>query len=92
MPHSVLVISRFLILSRKPIGTALGSSCLKAETGKTGLFVILMVSDQCTYTCLHNTTQFYAFISHILTFSNFLSFPDSGVASFILKVIILLLI
>ena len=32
-----------------------------------------MISDQCTYTCLHHNTPFYAFISHILTF---VSFPD----------------
>ena len=42
------------------IGTALESSCLKAGTDITGLVLILMISD-------HNT-QFYAFISHILTF------------------------
>ena len=81
MPHSVLVISRFLILSRKPIRTALGSSCLKSGTGKISLFVIFMILDQCTYPCLHHTTQFYAFISQNLTFSNFLIFRDWGVAS-----------
>ena len=37
-----------------------------------------MISDQCTYTYLHNNTPFYAFISHILTFAEF---PDRGVAS-----------
>ena len=58
VPHSVLVISRFLILSRKPIGTALGSSCLKSGTSKTSLFVIFMISDQSTFTCLHHNTQF----------------------------------
>ena len=32
VPPSVVVVSHFLILSRKPIGTALGSSCLKSGT------------------------------------------------------------
>ena len=39
----------------------------------TGLVLILMISDQCTYTCLHHNTPFYAFINHILTF---VRFPD----------------
>ena len=81
MPYSVLVIRRFLILSRKPIGTALGSSCLKSGTGKTSLLRIFMIGDQSKYSCLHHNTLFYAFISHILTFSNFLIFPSWGVAS-----------
>ena len=34
VPPSVVVVNHFLILSRKPIGTALGSSCLKSGTGK----------------------------------------------------------
>ena len=42
-------------------------------TDITGLVLILMISDQCTYTCLHHNTPFYAFISHILTF---IRFPD----------------
>ena len=67
------LISHFLILSRKPIGTALESSFFKAGTGKTGLDLILMISDQCTYTCLHHNTPSYTFISHILTF---VRFPD----------------
>ena len=32
-----------------------------------------MISDQCTYTCLHHSTPFYAFVSHILTL---VRFPD----------------
>ena len=73
VPPSVLVISHFLILSRRPIGTALGSSCLKAGTDITGLVLILMISDQWTYTCFHHNTPFYAFISYILTC---VRFPD----------------
>ena len=68
-----LSCGHFLILSRKPIGTALESSCLKAGTDIKGLVLIFMISDQCTYTCLHHNTPFYAFISHILTF---VRFPD----------------
>ena len=55
------------------MGTALESSCLKAGTDITGLVVILMISDQCKYTCLHHNTTFYAFIGHILIF---VRFPD----------------
>ena len=73
VPPIVVVVSHFLILSRKPIGIALGSSCLKSGTGKTGFVLILMISDQCTFTCLHDNTPFCAFISHILTFAKF---PD----------------
>ena len=73
VPPSVVVISHFLILSMKPIGSTLGSSCLKAGTSKTGLVLILMISDQCTYTFLHHNTTFYEFINHILTF---VRFPD----------------
>ena len=61
------LISHLLILSRKPIGTVLESSCL---------VLILMRWDQCTYTCLHHNTPFYAFISHILTFVRFLILHD----------------
>ena len=43
------------------------SCCLKAGTDITGLVLILMISDQCTYTCLHHNTPLYAFISKILT-------------------------
>ena len=68
------LIIHFLILSRKPIGTALESSCLKAGTDITGLVLILMISDQSTYTCLHHNTPFYAFVSHILTFVRFTDF------------------
>ena len=71
-------------LSRKPIRTALESSCLKAGTDitlLTGLVLILMISDQCTYTCLHHNTPFYAFISHILTLVRLLIFYDWRVAS-----------
>ena len=48
-------------------------SHLKAGTDITDLDLILMISDQCTYTCLHHNTPCYAFISHILTF---VRFPD----------------
>ena len=68
VPPSIVVVNHFLILSRKPIGTALGSSCSKSGTGKTYLLLMLMISDQCTYTCLHHNTPFYAFISYILIF------------------------
>ena len=68
------MVNHFLISSRKPIGTALGSSCFKSGTGKTGLLLILMISDQCTYTCLHHNTLFYAFISYILIFDKFSRF------------------
>ena len=71
VPPSAVGVSHFLILSRKPNGTALESSCLKAGTDTTVL--TLMISDQCTYTCLHNNTPFYAFIRHILTV---FKFPD----------------
>ena len=74
VPLSDVVVSHFLILSRKPIRTALGSSCLKAGTCKTGFVLILMISDQWTYTCLHHNTPFYAFISQILIFDNFFDF------------------
>ena len=73
MPPSVVVINHSLILSRKPAGTALGSSCLKAGTGKTGLVLIFTIQDKYTYICLHPNTPFYEFISHILTF---VRFPD----------------
>ena len=43
VPPSVVMVSHFLTLSRKPIGTALGNSCLKSGTGKTGLVLILMI-------------------------------------------------
>ena len=76
---SVVVISHFLILSSKPIGTALGSSCfyscLKAGTGNIGLVLILMVSDQWTYTSLHHNTPCFWHLA------DFLIFPDRGVAS-----------
>ena len=77
------LISHFLILSRKPIGIALESSCLKAGTDRsiTGLVLILVISNQCTYTCLHDNTPFYVFISHILTFVRFPEFYDWRVAS-----------
>ena len=78
VPPSVLVMSHFLILSRNLIGTAQESSCFIAGTGKTGLFVILMISDQCTYTCLHHNIPFYEFISHILTFFKFPDFSWLG--------------
>ena len=78
MPSSVVVISHFLILSRKPIGTALGGSCLKAGTCKTGLVLILMISDQCAYTCSHHNTPFYVFNNHILTFVRFPDFSLLG--------------
>ena len=86
------IISHFLILSRKPIGTALESSCLKSGTDITGLVLILMISDQCTYTCVHHNTPFYALISHILTL-NFVRFPDllwleSGICENILLIIL----
>ena len=45
VPPSVEVVSDFLILSRNPNGTALGSSCLKSGTGKTGFALIIMMSD-----------------------------------------------
>ena len=79
------LISHFLILSRKPIGTALESSCWKARTDITGLVLILMISDQCTYTCLHHSTPFYAYISHILTFVRFpdLLWLESGISGYI---------
>ena len=55
------LISHFLILSRKPIGTE-----------SAGLVLILMTSDQCIHTLVYNTIlPFYAFISHILTFVRF---------------------
>ena len=53
VPPSVLVINHFLILSRKTIGSALGSSCLKQEQVKQ-VFVILIISD----TGLHHDTPF----------------------------------
>ena len=81
VPPSVVVVSHFLVLSRKPIGTALEISCLKAGTDITGLVLILMISDQCTYTCLHHNIPFYASISHILTFARFPDFCDWRVAS-----------
>ena len=56
------LISQFLILNRKPIGTALESTCLKGGTDITGLVLILMISDQFTYTCLHHNTVFFAFV------------------------------
>ena len=78
VPPSVVVANYFLILTRKPTGTVLGGSCLKSGTGKTGLLLIQIISDQCTYTCLPHTTPFYAFISYILIFAKF---PDWGLAS-----------
>ena len=54
---------------------------LKAGTDITGLVLILMISDQCTYTCLHHNTPFYAFISNILTFVRFPDFFYWRVAS-----------
>ena len=76
------LISHFLIISRKPIGTVLESSCLQAGTDIIGLVLILMISDQCTYACLHHNTPFYACISHILTFVRFpVFFYDWRVAS-----------
>ena len=79
-----LVLSHFLIWSRKPIGSTLGSSCLKSGTGKTSSFVIFMIWDQSTYTYLHHNTPFYAFISHILTFFIFpvFSWLGSGISGF----------
>ena len=72
------LINHFLILSRKTIGTALESSCLKERTDITGLVLILMISDQCTYTFLHHSTPFHAFISHLLTFVRFPDFFMNG--------------
>ena len=74
LPCGAHLIGHFLILRRKTIGTALESSCLQAGTDITGLVLILMISDQCTYTYLHHNAPCYAFISHILTF---VRFPDS---------------
>ena len=67
------LISHFLILSRKPIQSALESSCLKEGTDITGL-VLILISDQCTYTCLHHNTPLYVSINHILTFVRFADF------------------
>ena len=50
-----------------------GEFCLKAGTDMTGLVLILMISGQCTYTCLHHNTPFHETISHILIF---VRFPD----------------
>ena len=83
------MISHFLILSKKYIGTVLGSSCLKAGTGKIGLVLILMISDQWTYTCWHHNTAFYAVISHILTLGRFLDFSWLGVASLVIDMVTL---
>ena len=71
MPPSVVVISHFLILSRNPIGT-----------DKTGLIFILMVSDQCTYTCLRKKNlHFMHLLGTSRHLSDFLIFPEWGVAS-----------
>ena len=43
VPPSVVVISHFLILSRKPFGTALGSVTVK-ELGL--VLILIMISDQ----------------------------------------------
>ena len=45
VPPSVIVESYFLTLSRKSIGTALGSSCLKSGSGKSGYVFVLSMSD-----------------------------------------------
>ena len=74
VPPSVVVVSCFLILSRKPTGTALGSSCLKSGTDKTGFVVILMMSDQVHIYLITLKTQIYAFKSHILIFIIFHDF------------------
>ena len=63
-------------LSRKPIGTVLGSSCLKAGTGKIGLVLILIILDQCTNTCLHYKSPYYALALHISHLLIFVRFPD----------------
>ena len=51
----------------------------------TGLVLILMISDQCTYTCLHHNTPFYAFVTHILVrFPDFLCL-ESGISACIFE-------
>ena len=82
VPPIVVVVSHFLVLSRKPIGSALGSSCLKSGIGKTGFVLILMMYIYNAHLLGYTTIlYFYVFISHILTLSNFLIFHDRGVAS-----------
>ena len=77
VPPSVLVISHFLILSRKSIGTALGSSCLKSGTGKTGICDL----DDIRSMHLHLFTPQYSILSIYSLHFDIFKFPDWGVAS-----------
>ena len=61
---------------RSVLGLHWGVPAKKKELVKTCLLSILMISDQCTYTCLRHDTPFYAFNSDILTFAKFPDFPD----------------
>ena len=72
VPPNVLVISHFLILSMKFIGTALGSSCLKSGTGKTGICDL----DDIRSRHVHLFTPQYSILSIYSLHFDIFKFPD----------------
>ena len=80
----VVMVNHFLILSRKPIETTLGSSCLKSGTGKQVYFWSWWYQISAHILVYTIILHFMHLLATFWYLPNFLIFPDRGLAYLVL--------